>query len=50
MNVKSQNPKTFNEYVDFVNSYFNSLNQIELISWGLIGLGVILIILGIVLA
>lgn len=48
MVVESQNPKSFKEFVDYVNSYFNSLNQIELIAWALIGFGLILIILGFV--
>lgn len=48
MTGESQTPKTFNEFVDYVNSYFNSLNQIELIAWALIGFGLILLILGFV--
>ena len=31
-----------------IDAYFNSLNQIELIAWSLIGLGVILVVLGLI--
>ncbi|MCC7574307.1 hypothetical protein KO361_01845 [Candidatus Woesearchaeota archaeon] len=37
------------KFFDDVGNYFTSLNQLELIAWGLIGLGVILVIVGLII-
>ncbi len=38
-----------NDVLDRVKDYFSSLNQLELIAWGVIGLGFILVIVGIII-
>jgi hypothetical protein len=40
--------ESFKKFFADAESYFKSLNEMELAGWGLIGLGVILIILGII--
>lgn len=40
--------ESIKEIVAKIEVYFNSLNQMELIAWGLIGFGFIMVILGII--
>ena len=40
--------EAFKETMANIEAYFNSLNQMELIAWGLIGFGFIMLILGII--